>query len=195
MPDLDHLPRALGRGWRQVADAVTGHHDRVTVAERMEKAMAAVLRRGAAEHLRELESALRAAPADRLATVDLVVATLPRRWVTGVGSCFIHAARLLARGVGQSNGIGAEVGPTELATNGLRRMAWQQCLGPTELRAIPGSFASFEEYHGYVKGCLDSVRFARLAHAVARHDDPTAIRAPNTRNPRKSTRELLNVRI
>lgn len=120
---------------------------------------------------------------------------LPRRWVTGVGGCFADAARLLAHGVGRSDGTGDEIGFAELVTVGLQRMAGRHCLGPMEPRAIPKSFASFAQYRRYIQGCADLVRFDQLVREVTHRGAPSAIRAPRTRRPAKSTRELLHAPI
>ena len=128
MPDLDHLPYNVRRHWRKsgTVAAVSGRQDQITVADCSEKAMAAALREGAAEHLGLLAEGLRVAPTDRPGEVDRIVGTLPRPWVVGIGRCFVDAARLLARGLDQPDSASHTVGLAELTMTGLRRMAWQQ---------------------------------------------------------------------
>ena len=197
MPDLDHLPYNVRRHWRKsgTVAAVSGRQDHITVADCSEKAMAATLRRGAAAHLARLEKALCVASDDRPGEVDRVVARLPRAWVTGVGRCFVDAARLLARGVDLPDGAGDDPGLTELVANGLRRMAWQQCFGPMESEVVPGLFVSLGDYHRYVLDCLNAVRFGRLADQVLSRSNPSDICAPRRRRPRKTTEELLHAPI
>lgn len=197
MPDLDHLPYNVRRHWRTsgTVAAVSGRQDHITVADCSEKAMAAALRHGAAEHVDLLAEALRVDRADRPCEVDLVVGTLPRPWVVGIGRCFVDAARLLARGLGQPDGASHNVGLVELTTNGLRRMAWQQCFGPMEPDCVPGLFATSADYHRYVLDCLNAIRFDRLADQLLSRPSPSGIRAPRRRRPRKTTKELLHAPI
>ena len=199
MPDLDHLPRAVGRRWRQVEDAVVGRHGLVVVAERIEKAIAATLRYGGVKHacqlqyLHQLWDALGAKPADRPVAVRCVLDALPRSWVTGLGDCFVKEARRLAHGASESDGAGDDVGLAELVGSGLERMAWQQCFGPMEPRSVPGAFGSLSDYHDYVQSCLGLVRFGHFVDEAATRDDSSKIRAPRSREQRKSTKELLDV--
>ena len=194
MSDLDHLPYNVRRHWRKsgTVAAVSGRQDHITVADCSEKAMAAALRHGAAEHVGLLAEALRVDRADRPREVDLVVGTLPRPWVVGIGRGFVEAARLLARGLGQSDGASHNVGLAELTTNGLRRMARQQCFGPMEPDVVPGLFATSGDYHRYVLDCLNAIRVDRLADQVLSRPSPSGIRAPRRRRPRKTTKELLH---
>lgn len=197
MPDLDHLPYNVRRHWRKsgTVAAVSGRQDHITVADCSEKAMAAALRDGAAEHIDLLAEALSVALIDRPGEVDRVVSTLPRPWVVGIGKGFVEAARLLARGFGQPDGASNNVGLTELTTNGLRRMAWQQCFAPMERDCVPRLFATSGEYHRYVLDCLDAIRLDRLAEQLLSRPSPSAIRAPRRRRPRKTTKELLHAPI
>lgn len=194
MPDLDHVPYNVRRNWRKsgTVAAVSGRQDHITVADCSEKAMAAALRQGAAEHLGLLGEALSVAPTERPGEVDSVVGTLPRPWVVGIGRCFVDAARLLARGLAQPDNADHPVGLAELTTNGLRRMAWQQCFGPMEPDVVPGLFASSGDYHGYVLDCLNAIRFDQLVDQLLSRPSPSAIRAPRRRRPRKTTKELLH---
>ena len=197
MPDLDHLPYNVRRHWRKsgTVAAVSGRQDQITVADCSEKAMAAALREGAAEHLGLLAEGLRVAPTDRPGEVDRIVGTLPRPWVVGIGRCFVDAARLLARGLDQPDSASHTVGLAELTMTGLRRMAWQQCFGPVEPDVVPGLFATSGDYHRYVLDCLNAIRFDRLADQVLSRPSPSDIRAPRRRRPRKTTKELLHAPI
>ena len=197
MPDLDHLPYNIRRHWWKsgTVAAVSGRQDHITVADCSEKALAAALRHGAAEHVHLLAEALSVAPADRPGEVDRVVGVLPRTWVVGVGRCFVDAARLMARGVDLTDGASHNVGLAELTTNGLRRMARQQLFGPLEPDCVPGSFATSGDYHLYVLDCLNAIRFDRLADQLLSRPSPSGIRAPRRRRPRKTTEELLHAPI
>ena len=197
MPDLDHLPYNIRRHWREsgTVAAVSGCEDHITVADCSEKAMAAALRHGAAEHVGLLAEGLSVASAERPGEVDRIVGTLPRPWVVGIGRCFVEAARLLARGLERPDGASYNVGLAELTVNGLRRMALQQCFGPMEPDVVPGLFATSGEYDRYVLDCLNAVRFDRLADQLRSRPSHSAIRAPWRRHPRKTTKELLHVPI
>ena len=197
MPDLDHLPYNIRRHWRKsgTVAAVSGRQDHITVADCTEKAIAAALRHGAAEHVDLLAEALSVAPADRPGAVDRVVEMLPRTWVAGVGRCFVDAARLMARGVDLTDGASHNVGLAELTTKGLRRMAWQQCFAPLEPDCVPRDFATSGDYYRYVSECLDATRFEHLADQLLSRPSPSGIRAPRRRRPRKTTEELLHAPI
>ena len=192
MPDLDHLPRRVSRHWRQARAVAAGREDYITVADCSEKAMTATLRSGAAEYLPRLANALGVEPGSRQVEIERVISRLPRRWVTGIGYGFVVAARMQARGVDLPDYPTSGVVLTALVANGLRRMAWQLCFAPMEPEVVPDVFGSVGEYDRYVWGCLGEVRFDRLANEVARHPDPSKIRAPRRRRKRKSTKELLH---
>lgn len=192
MPDDDRLPRRVRRQWRQVTDAVEGRHDFETVADRIEKALAATLRNGVAVHLYQLSDALHGAPADRSALLQSVLASLPRQWVTGLGRPFVAEAELLANGVRQSSGLGSDDDVAGLLADGLARTVWQQCFGPVEPRAVPHTFHTYDEFHAYAQRCIDMVRFDRFVDQLQRQVPPLKIRAPRNQDLRKSTKELLH---
>ena len=197
MPDLDHLPRAASRHWRQPADAVLGRHEADVVAERMEKAMAATLRDGAdrgrdqLRHLWLLKDALTVGAVERPAEVERVVSALPLTWVRGLGSCFVDAARLLARGVGCRDQDGDAVTFGAFVEAGLRQMARRLCTDPLAPHAIPDHFASQQEYLQYVRRCLDEVKFDELSASVVRCSNVSRLRAPSRRK-QKTTVDLLH---
>ena len=58
---------------------------------------------------------------------------------------------------------------------------------------MPGAFGSLSDYHDYVQSCLGLVRFGHFVDEAATRDDSSKIRAPRTREQRKSTKELLDV--
>lgn len=196
MPDLDHLPRAVRRHWRQPADAVLGRHDPDVVAERMEKAIAATLRDGAdlgrdqLRYLWLLKDALAVGAVERPAEVERVISTLPLTWVRGLGSCFVDTAKLLARGVGCRDQDGRSVSFGAFVEAGLRQMARRLCTDPLAPQAIPDLFASQQEYLQYVRRCFDEVEFDQLSANVVRCRDVSRLRAPSRRK-QKTTADLL----
>lgn len=191
MPDDDRLPKRVARRWREVADAIEGRHEFSTVADRIEKALSGSLRDGAAEHVRELLDGIGSTVADPLAQLQNVLGELPNDWVTGQGSCFVSEAQLIAGGVGQAI-ANDDLALASLLSGGLNRMAWQRCLGPVELQAVPSSFASLDEFQTYVQACLSLVRFDRFVDQIVRRVPTSAIRAPRNPQLRKSTAELLH---
>ena len=191
MPDYDYLPRRVARQWRRAADAVSGHHEPLRVADRMEKAMAASLRDGAGAHLVQLASAFALSPVmRRRASIEKAVQSLPVKWVRGKGSCFVEAARLLASNAASVEAISTPQVLRLLTEEGLAAMAHQRCFAPMETQLVPSVFETFQEYRSYIQTCLRLARTGHMADQIAK--GVPRIRSPRRRTPRKSTTELLH---
>jgi hypothetical protein len=187
VPDNDRLPRGIRRFWRRAAEAVIGHQDPTVVGECLERAMAAELRSSAAP-LRSLLHALSDA-SDARRAVEQAVQQAPAAWVHGSGAPFVQAARTAASSHGEPDG---DTGFRDVIETGLRRLAWQSCLGPVEPTLGPPDYSSFAEADQFMASCLDEVRFDRLAGAFNRAESGSIIRAPRTRRRKRTTRELLD---
>lgn len=193
VPDLDKLPRGVRSGWRQVADAVLGRHDPLTVAERIEKAAARSLRSSPdIEGLFDLADALDGAwRAGSTRPVEAVVSRLGCRATTGVLSAFVDKARSLA--AGGPPALGPLPDPLGvLAESGIERMAWKLCLGPLEPTVTPRVFVSNSEFVRYADDCLRQVRVGELGRRLTEGGCTGDVRAPRTRRKRRSTAELLH---
>lgn len=184
VPDLDHLPHKLRKEWRRVFGAVRGNHDVALVAHRVDKALAASLRSSpdARSHVEALHEAAKQGDAE----VRAVLKTLPSRWRCGLGSGFVHTARIVAA---QSGKRGVPL--AEFIRAGLRRMARQCCFGPIALEVVGTSFDDMDSYRRYVDDVLAEAQLDRIATSVMRHDDLSRVRAPARRQRPLGTKYLL----
>lgn len=192
MPDLDHLPRGVRRGWGRVADAVRGGQHPDVVSDAMEKAISKSVRLLSSDlgWLVDLDTAIQQShDSGSIEALDGLLSSLDPCVTRGVEAVFVDEARSLAL-----SDKGSDL--RDLLVGGLLRMPDKLCLAAIEPDLVGSSFVSYAQWRAYRGDALGRVNAGAIADRILRSDMRTAtLRAPRTRLPRPGTKALLDAAI
>jgi hypothetical protein len=189
---MDHLPRHLRREWRQVAAAIDGQHEPWVVADLVDAVTARKLRKTNLTWVLSLEEPLREAWRTGSTTpVEEALAMVSQADRTGVGACFVDAARTLAALGAPPLGDMPDplVGLTRLAVALMPRKLCYAYLEPALSASV---FTSHAEYLAYIGKVEAATKSDVLADKLFRDGRQTRVTKPPTRHRQSATADLLH---
>ena len=189
---MDHLPKHLRREWRRIAAEISAKRDPRDVADLIATTSAKVLRRSDIRWITVLADGLdaswRTGAGSHVEDASDQIGPMAR---TGLGMCFVDAARVLsAQGVSPLGDVPDAL--EALTRAGLTRMPERFCFSYEEPSLAGGAFPTRQDYRAYIREIEALVRVEGMAAAIIRDGHSGRVRAPNRRRQRAKTSRLIN---